>query len=506
MSQILFDRLPTFAFKGIKIKFSLNWILILLGIGMGMVTAYLIAGGRWQLAVGLILALPVFILLHRYPWLGVLIWLVVTPFFVETDNAGDRRVYWIIHRGLPLITLAIFLVSQSLGINRRKLPRLRWPEYAMAGYLIVSLLSIYFQNNDPLATVYIFYDRVFIPMCLYLLVRLCDPQEPEIQNLFRVAFFIAISQAVLGILFWSAPSLLPAKWLSGDPRATGSLRSYGVYSSVLVFASLLVLQGAMTRRPGLSRNLWIGAFIIGMIGVFLSYSRGSWLGGMVIAAGLFSMYPKFMFRLSIAAGLALIVLAGWLLADQIEFARQRLNSTETALDRLPVFYAAVHMFEERPLFGWGYENFDRFDRRYQERVGELVSPGKDHASHNVYLTLLAEQGIMGLALFLAPLVYWLLVSLTVIRKMSISGLWNRNFLIKLWLILLNFMIISNFTNLKGVYGLGMWWLTLGLITVVVTPYYVPAELRARVNRNPEAVANQARPGASPDSLEPGQPG
>ncbi len=34
------------------------------------------------------------------------------------------------------------------------------------------------------------------------------------------------------------------------------------------------------------------------------------------------------------------------------------------------------MFQARPLFGWGYGNFDRYDREFQGRAADLVNSGK----------------------------------------------------------------------------------------------------------------------------------
>jgi hypothetical protein len=37
----------------------------------------------------------------------------------------------------------------------------------------------------------------------------------------------------------------------------------------------------------------------------------------------------------------------------------------------------------------------------------------------------------------------------------------------MWLALLAHVVVNNFSNMKVVYGLGLWWLTLGLIASLV---------------------------------------
>jgi hypothetical protein len=143
------------------------------------------------------------------------------------------------------------------------------------------------------------------------------------------------------------------------------------------------------------------------------------------------------------------------------------QSEESALSRLPVVYAAIRMFRAKPLLGWGYENFDRFDRDFQSRVGNLVTPEKDHASHNLYLTLLAEQGAVGFVLFLGPAFYWLFRSWAYRRRADRSGLVGGNLVGVLWLVLVAVVVVSNFHRMQVPFGFGIWWLSLGLIASVV---------------------------------------
>lgn len=454
-----------------KLKTNLNWLFVLLGSSLGVVSAFLIVNGQWQLAFVLILSLPAIVLLQKDPWLALLIWLILTPFMVTTESAESRKMYWVIHRALPPLTVGLIGLSYLLKINYRKLPKIGLAEFAMFGYLVVSWLSIYFLNNNLQATTFVLYDRVFVPICLYLIVRYAAPNEKDWQRLLLVAFFVVVTQAIFGILFWTSPSLLPSNWIGEEPRATGSLRSTGVYTITLVFSGLLVLYGAMNRKSGWIRFIFFSAFLLGMISVILSFSRGSWLSGIVVLLGLIYLYPRFMLRLILIMVIITIILSSGIIAEQISFAQERLNSTSTALSRLPVFMASYRMFEAKPLFGWGYANFDQFDRQFQERVGGLVNPGeKDHSSHNFYLSILAEQGIVGILLFLTPFILWLLRSIKILPRMPRDGLWNRNLLIMLWLVLLNMIVVNNFLNLIVVFGLGIWWITLGLIANLVTPY------------------------------------
>ena len=480
--------------KSLQLASARNWprlsvnpdgLLLLLGSGLSVATAFLVVTGNWQLVLGLLAALPAFVLLHRYPFFAVVLWLAMSPFLTTTQSAAERQVYWVIHRTLPPATVGVIALSALVGLNPRKLPRLGWPELAMAGYLAVSLYSIILLNPDPLATTYHLYDRVFSPMCLYLVVRLSVPRERDVQLLMPVVFFLGVSQSAIGIVSWLAPGVLPRAWLDKvGERTTGSLINPTTYTTALVFAGFLLLQAALSRKTGLARALYSAAFVLTSFGVFLSFSRGSWLGGALAALGLIYLFPKFMARLGLIAVVVALVSSGFLLTQldwAIDWAGQRLysaQSDESALSRLPIFLAAYRMFEAKPLSGWGYGNFDLYDRQFQGRVADLVNAAKDRASHNSYLTLLAEQGIIGFSLFLAPVLWWLGLTFRALPGMPTEEFWGRKLLLIFWLIILNQIVVNNFHNNTVVFALGLWWITLGLIANLAGAYLTPGEAEA----------------------------
>jgi O-antigen ligase len=163
--------------------------------------------------------------------------------------------------------------------------------------------------------------------------------------------------------------------------------------------------------------------------------------------------------------------ATFVLGDQIAWAKQRLESEEaenSALSRLPVIVAAYRMFRDKPIFGWGYDNFDRFDRRYQGRFGEIANPvEKDLTSHNVYMTLLAEQGVIGAFLYVLPIFVLLWHTVKKYRFLPRQGWLSRRLLWLLWLVVLAYVIVNNFSPMVVVWGLGLYWLNLGLIASIV---------------------------------------
>ena len=144
--RTLRGRIPTRRIDRSTVNWSLAAILA------GLVVANLVAAGYWYLALGLLLAGPMFVVLHRYPLIAISIWLVLAPLVAVTDDVGNRKIFWLIHRSLPVLTLGAIAVGSFLGISDRKIAKLGWPEVMMGGYLVASVLSILYTSDATLAT------------------------------------------------------------------------------------------------------------------------------------------------------------------------------------------------------------------------------------------------------------------------------------------------------------------------------------------------------------------
>lgn len=441
--------------------------------GMIVLVAYLAATNNWRLAIAVI-ALPlVFIVIHRYPFITMTVWLVLDPFLLSSTTASERAVYWAIHRALPPLALLAILMSQRLGISKRSLPKAGLAELGMLAYVVMSLLSIFAWNDTPQATAYLFYDRVVSPICLYLVIRFSATMDVDFLRLMPAVLFLGLSQSLIGIVSWLDPKLLPSSWLQlVGLRTTGSLVNTTVYSTSLAFAGLLALHFALNHKSGWVRTLVLGIFFLTLFCVLISFSRASWLGAGVVLIGLMFLYPRFMMRFSVIA-LIIGMLFGAFIFSQldwvVQWAGQRLYSQDaqvSAFSRVPVAMAAIRMFEAKPLFGWGYGNFDRFAPMYFVQVEGITTDARLHASHNFFLTLLAEQGLVGFILFLWPLFYWLVRTFRSLRTLPPDGFWSRKLPLILWLILLNEVVLINFSNLRVVFGWGLWWVSLGFIALI----------------------------------------
>jgi len=214
--------------------------------------------------------------------------------------------------------------------------------------------------------------------------------------------------------------------------------------------------------------------------------------------GLFTCYPRFVTKLAAAAIVVVVaLLASGAIQTQVQLAQARFlseGSERSALSRLPVMAASVRMLQRKPLTGWGFDSFDEYDRQFQGSVGGLMVPEKDHSSHSLYLTILAEQGVPGFLLYMGPFAYWLVRSRRVRMTMPVDGVISRKLLLALWLMLVAHIVVNNYANMRIEWGLGLWWATLGLLASFVVRYDPFEMARAAQEEELDAAGSEVDPG------------
>lgn len=450
----------------------LMWIAVTL-IGSAL-SALLIARGRWMVVLLLLAAVPMFLVIQRFPLAVMAVWLVAIPFLNRVeDDSVEKLLYWVVHRTLPLATLVVVVLSQITRTGNRRLGRLGWPEIFMLAYLVASVLSIiYGSPANPSEEIRHLYDRVAVPMILYVLVRLLRPKTSALEVLSYILLFILLTQALAGLASWIVPGALPENWLirQGE-RTTGSLGHANVFGIVALAAGAIFLHVSQFV-DGWRRKVAVVVLAASMAMAILSFSRASWLAALVVLVGLLIAYPRVVAKTMmlgvLSIGILLSVTGGGWIGGYLEERVYSQGSEQSALSRLPVVLASVRMIEAKPLTGWGYGNFNRYDFQFQSRVGDLFVPRNDHSSHNFFLTLGAEQGLIGLGLYVFVAFYWLLRTPRAMARLKSDEMFGRRFLIILWAIIAGHVVVNNFFHMQSPFGFAVWWLSLAMIGNLVT--------------------------------------
>ncbi len=180
---------------------------------------------------------------------------------------------------LTLLAIPLWAIG-GFSLHRALVPiLLLWTVFEAAGFL--SLMP-YFDEHDAklyqLQSLYLFVTTVFFTIFF-------SERTLERGNLCLQAFtFGAVVSAIIGVmgylnLFGLGPALT-----TYEGRVAGTFKDPNVFGSYLVLAAAYLLQLLLL---GSTRRMLVTAasFVIIMIGVFISFSRGSWgatLGALVL--------------------------------------------------------------------------------------------------------------------------------------------------------------------------------------------------------------------------------
>lgn len=195
--------------------------------------------------------------------------------------------------------------------------------------------------------------------------------------------------------------------------AGASVRAVGTFGSEVgdsnyyaAFLQLGALPGVAMLIADPRRNLWLAPFLaLAITGLAFSLSRGGMLGFATGILLLLVLWPRARWAVGVCATvLVALTIAGanpLLGSEAVEVVGERLASIgetgNTSTNRRPeLFAAAAEMTVEHPFFGIGVNQFS--EHSAQRGMTERGLPHE--TAHNVYLSLSAETGLLGLGAFL----------------------------------------------------------------------------------------------------------
>jgi O-antigen ligase len=190
-------------------------------------------------------------------------------------------------------------------------------------------------------------------------------------------------------------------------RLTGGGGDPNVQAAAFV-ASMFMAMGLFSvyRRPA-ARAALVVAFIIITVAFGTTESRGGLIA--LVAATLAALVVSRGQRRRILALVGLAVAVGGIVVAAHPGALTRItNFGGGTSGRSDIWHAAEKVFEAHPIVGVGLQNFDIVEPKLELSIGpvsrvQYISETPLFA-HNTYLQLLAENGIIGLSIFLVIVV------------------------------------------------------------------------------------------------------
>ncbi|MCA9068191.1 MAG: O-antigen ligase family protein, partial [Planctomycetaceae bacterium] len=244
--------------------------------------------------------------------------------------------------------------------------------------------------------------RLFVLYCV-LLAALGTSRQLPLKQILWLTLLTNFGFLVIGFL--AEVSLGTFRPWAGDHRFSGTLHpnTQGLNLAAMCFAALCLVR----IRPDRRVFLWT-VFGIGMVFIYLTKSRTSFLGMFVALAAIWSLSVPFLYKFStVCVGVwfvsvvgLLFILAGTDITESASDAALmgREEQAESLTGRLPLWTELSNYADDRLLVGYGYESF--WTPQHIDEVSSELGWGLREA-HNSFLDAVLGIGLIGLFLALA---------------------------------------------------------------------------------------------------------
>ncbi|MCK5579841.1 MAG: O-antigen ligase family protein [Candidatus Omnitrophica bacterium] len=185
-------------------------------------------------------------------------------------------------------------------------------------------------------------------------------------------------------------------------RATGPFKQANMLGGYLACVSPLVFSALyVMRKKSCARYFMAVFFVFALWGVFISFSRGAWVGlGAGLVFGLWITKRK-VAVMGIVGLLVLMFFSYSFLSAEMKhrFRVDPDNITATARWRVDLWKGSFKMIKDRPFFGHGLNIYMNLFQEYRTKLSGQFEYWPSYA-HNCYIQIAAETGVVGLSCFL----------------------------------------------------------------------------------------------------------
>lgn len=342
------------------------------------------------------------------PWIGVLTWSWL-------GYMNPHRLAWGFASAFPFAQLVAICTLAGLIFTKERKP-IPW---ARETYLLAALWIMF-----TITTIFAYYpdeawaqwDKVSKVMLFTFITLTLFQDRTRLRYLFLV---IALSIGFYGVKggLWAILTGGQNRVYGPDASFLGSNNSIGLALN-MVLPFFYVLQQDEPRRW--LRLVLRFTFWISIVGVIFTYSRGAFLGLVVVLTVLFFRTSKRAvggLALITALGLLFLVAGSALIPEQWW---QRMGTIATyqqdqsALGRLIAWKVAFLLAVDRPLLGGGFWVLphDEIYQAYSETPGVTAL-----SAHSIYFSVLGDHGFVTLGLFVS-LIISCVASLGQLRRLA----------------------------------------------------------------------------------------
>ncbi|MBC5785347.1 O-antigen ligase family protein [Ramlibacter sp. USB13] len=341
--------------------------------------------------------------------------------------------------------LVVLLVLFSRDLRQRLWATLRQPMAlaALAFFLVLAIAITYSAApaHEGLVALGSWRKLLFLPIAMSLF------DEPAAKR--QMAAGLVAAASLLAVVSFVSFGL-DIRFFPNDFAGIVA-RNHGTQGMLFAAAAFAAACLATEPRAGRWRAaLLAAAAFLALNVVVVGQARSGYLV-LLACMALFAWNSAWFGRTGTAGKLAataaaVLLTAGALVAspqsrDRVQEAlNEALNydthTTVTSMGMRPIFWInTVSLIEQRPVFGWGTASFEHvYLTTIVGRTGVAATPAAD--PHNQFMKIAAEQGVVGLAVFLALLAAslrqpasapWRLLGLGVLASWCLTSMASSHF-------------------------------------------------------------------------------
>jgi O-antigen ligase len=355
-------------------------------------------------------------LIDRRPILLPLAAVVALPFRVPIESGGETAnllvpLYFVVAAG----ALA-FAIPRLRGHRLdREPPRRGALEWLLLGAVVLYAVQATYSNDFTKALEQV----VFFYVPFALLFALLVSVEWTV-DLARRCLYALVGLGLVFSLVGFVEYATRTVFLNPDVVASNQFQTYfrvnslffdpNIYGRFLAVVMVLVVAVMLWSRQ--TRTVWLSAAALAVLfgGLVLTLSQsslGALLVGLVVLAGLRWSAAWTAAAVGGVVALAAAVVFAFPGAVKVDLGSDKSLDKATS-GRVDLLEGGGRLFTDRPVAGWGAASFTEEFRRAERVSSERAAD----ASHTIPVTVAAEQGVIGLAVYLALLVaaFWRLLA------------------------------------------------------------------------------------------------
>lgn len=321
-----------------------------------------------------------------------MIWLSITVFAVPFVSTMMSLLL------LICTALSLFL---KVAINKNfKLKYFKTNAWVLMFVLVIGICavtSISLEESRNIALLMIAF------VLSYFVVINTIENEKQFKFILYIFSIAAVITAFYGLYQYMFGDLYSQAWLDKEMFEDIKMRVYSTFENPNVYGEYLILAipiiaGLLWTEKGMFKKLfWLGSLEVTMLALALTFSRGCWLG-IILAIGLLAIMID---RRFILLGIVVLLFLPFVLPESIinRFLSIGNMGDSSTSYRVYIWMGTLAMLADYWFsgIGLGITSFNTIYPIYS--YNNISAPH----SHNLYLQLVVEFGIVGLIVFLGML-------------------------------------------------------------------------------------------------------